>query len=509
MLIIYCSGETIGNRRPLKVYTKLPFTKGQPEMTEDFWNNLTFFVTGIIAHITDLHELHRSRILNKTLSSKNFALPQQVKIPSIFIKLSSILPSLPVGGDLGGENTEKNGDGENAKDNTNNNNHRNRKEAWAQDFVEVKVKGVEPPPRRSLTDAAGTYSPEDRLCVILDAHIRVIDKSKFSLLRGTIDREVAYNARSGQFLFRIRRLVGEPILETLQTRIKAIDRLVTFLDAIRSAKGDVVCERVTLRQVTFTYAEADDEKAIDENGNPSTTKTRWRACLNLTKDDISISFEKGNPHLAVQDLLNRLVNDENGLRHLIFLLTLNLPILRAVAGIRDRWQALDEENVGFVDCFPRALDWLTLRYTLPSPSGTDRVINIDMKVKMRRSEPWWHFYRTERGASPGDDLLTALKTIWSATGKEWRGLSTGAAARPGATAVVLLEAIDNAIRSVIHPDGSNAELSMENASITAGSSTQQTSFSSQVSRPTFSQRTSQSQVSRPGQSSKTPLLVRD
>ncbi|OHE99552.1 mediator complex subunit MED14 [Colletotrichum orchidophilum] len=421
--------------RPIKFRTKMSLTRGQPDLDDSFWSNLTLFVTGIISHATDLEHLHRGKVQYLTKESTNYALPQQVRLPSLLIKLSQILRSPETGAQDGSKDVSR----QSGKQDS----------SWAQDQVEVKFKGLQTRPTIAQgQDGKGSSAVDTienaELNTVVDAIVRVKDKAKFALLRGRIDRDVSFSPRKGEFIFRIRQSVGQPILETLTAHVKSIDRLVGFLEAMSKARGSLKCERVGLRQVVFTYGDVAMPGESDQAQKPR----RWRVSLDLVKSDIRMSLEKGNPHGRVLDLLTALVNTQDGLKALIFYMPILLPVLRSLESIESKWEPLETTNQGRVEVFTRSVDWIALRYTLPSPTGQSRVLVLEVRSKMRRNEMWWNFTRATQGSVAADEEFNKiLRGIWESHGDGWRGLRSGAASRPGLSTMELLTKLDDAVRA--------------------------------------------------------------
>ncbi|KAK2005108.1 mediator complex subunit MED14 [Colletotrichum falcatum] len=424
--------------RPIKFQTKLELTRGQPDLDDAFWSNLTLFVTGIITQVTDLEDLHQREVKYLTKESTNYALPQQVRLPSLLLRLSQIL--------LSSETSSHNI----PKDATNGSGNHNS--SWAQDQIEVKFKGLQPQPLGTQGPDGSAHSGVEalenvRLNTLVDAIVRVKDKAKFALLKGRIDRDICFNPRKGEFIFRIRQLVGQPILGTLTAHVKSIDRLVGFLEAMGKARGDVKCERVSLRQVIFTYS---DVKMPSESDNSQKPK-RWRVSLDLAKSDIRMYLERGNPHLRVLDLLTTLVNTRNGLKAILVYMPLLLPILKALDNIESKWEPLATTNQGRLEIFTRTIDWIALRYTLPGLNGQQRILGLEIRSKVRRSDVWWYVTRATSGSGgpppPEEEFNRVLKGIWESHGDGWRGLMSGTAALPGPSTMQLLTKIDDAIRA--------------------------------------------------------------
>lgn len=394
--------------RVIKFQAKLPLSKGHPALSNEFWGNLTIFATGMIAQAVDMRELHRLRIKSRTNNSIDLALPQQIHLPSIQVALSAMFPSMAYGSGAKSE----------------------CRQPWANDIVTIRFKGVE--------------SNDDNLTCVSEAVLRVRKPSKFSALKGTVDGNLSYNAKLGEFCLRVQHAVGEPVLALLKSRIQAIDRFVNFLEAMDKAKGSIVGELVTLKEIRFLYQASTDSK-------------QWRITLDLSRDDIAIKIDRGNPHLRVVDLMQQLVNSDGGIGALMGWLPASLQALEAISSIETRWEDLQTKRVGQVQFAMKTLSWLSMQYTFPGPSATKQ-ISLQVRTKTRHGEAWWHVCRSDDGAkaTPEDAYAMALKAVWNGRGEGWMGLATGAAARSESGIVAMLLAVDDAMRSVITDDASTA-----------------------------------------------------
>lgn len=386
----------------------MPLSEGHPELSDSFWGNLTFFATGMIAQAVDMRELHRLRIKSRTNDSIDVALPQQIHLPSIQLALSAMFPSIGYGSP---ESEDR--------------------QSWANNIVTIRFKGIE--------------SCDDRMACVSEAVLRVRKPSKFATLKGTVDRNLSYNAKLGEFCLRIQHAVGEPVLAILKSRIKAIDRFVNFLEAMDKAKGSIVSELVTLKEIRFLYQTSESKQ--------------WRITLDLSKDDIAINIDRGNPHLRVVDLMQQLVNSDGGIGALMGWLPASLQALEAISTIETRWEGLQSKRVGQVEFAMKTLSWLSVQYTFVGRQPKQVILQV--RTKARRGEAWWHIWRSDGGvmATPGDVYTSALKTVWDGRGEGWMGLSTGAAAHSRSGIVAMLLAVDDAMQTVITEAGSATQSS--------------------------------------------------
>ncbi|CAM1507272.1 Fc.00g069130.m01.CDS01 [Cosmosporella sp. VM-42] len=464
------------NNRSPRFQARLPLNNGYPLLSNSFWNHLTLFTTGMIAQSVDLRELHRHHIKSRQSQSRNWSLPQPVRLPSTEIALSGIFPTLVF--DSAESESAKGSSGQAATVGQNSELASilrpltqplttvalSAKQPWANDIVSIVFKGVQPP--RKLEGSLDPPPADTPLTCVSDAIIKVRKPSKFASLKGLVDREVSYHPQKGEFCLRIRHGIGESVLTTLKSRVKAVDRFVNFLESMDKAKGTLVSEKVTLRIVTFSYSEP-----RDQNDDNTQRPPRWRIVLDLSKDSIDIKLQRDNPHLRVIDLMKTLVNSDGGIEALMLWLPTSLPALSAIQRIETTWADIQAMRQGYVEFSMKSVDWMSIRYTI---AGSERLIQqsrrqltLDVKIKVRRGEPWWNIYRVYSTNHPQEDeFTTALKPIWEGKGHDWHGLITSVAARPSSGIVDLLTAVDDAIRALVGtPEGTFVtDLTTQNSS---------------------------------------------
>ncbi|PFH61899.1 hypothetical protein XA68_15915 [Ophiocordyceps unilateralis] len=424
--------------RSVKYKGKLPLPKGHADLSEELWNNLSIFTTGMITQSIDVRELHRQKIKSRSSDSTDLSLSQPVRLPSIEIPLSAVFPSMVSGGKAKDESARE---GDLSADNIDLFSLMQKytgaaltlRRAWADDMLLLNFSGIQCMPR---TGADG--SPANELICLSDAVMRVRKPSRFAGLKGLVDRGVVYNPRRGEFSLQIRRRMGEPILDALKSRIKAVDRFVNLFEALANAGGAVSTELMTLGRVTFCYGNTADEE--DEQGN----ETR-RLSLDLSKDEMEVELGSGNPHLRAMDLMRRLVNSDGGIGALMAWLPASLPALRAVAELESNWDELEADKRGRVEFAMKSMAWMSIGYEI-----ANKRVTLELRMRRRRDEAWWHMWRSD--ASTDDEFDEALKPIWTGHGDGWQGLTTGAVGRPEGGVGVMLLAADEAIRGrVVEP----------------------------------------------------------
>ncbi|QPG99333.1 hypothetical protein C2857_001507 [Epichloe festucae Fl1] len=465
-----------GSRTP-RLQTKMPLNNGYPELTDTFWNNLAFLTTGLIAQSIDMRELHRQRIKSESNYKPSSSASLLVQLPSIDIALSDLFPAMAFHTDDAKSHTSVSNDSVSEDDEDYEKTDMLSliqqasgitvpipKKAWAENIVNISFKGIQSLAPTGATNGDG--SQETELICVSEAIIQVRNLSKFSSLSDLADRDVSYDPQRGQFSLRFQRAVGKPVLDTLKSRIMAIDRFVNFLEVMDSAKGTITTESVTLRQSTFYYGgsvargQQDDEvqemQSQKQSQEAKTTK-RWRVVLDLSRGDIDIEIEKGNPHLQVVDLMRQLVNSDGGISGLMSWLVISLQALQAIGKMDSQWEPLRAAGLGGFEFSMKTIAWMNIDYWISTgPNEQSRkTVSLDVKMRPRRSQAWWHVWRSDADADAEsqDAVSRALQPVWDGKGEGWLGLATGAAGLPEGGVVAMLLAVDEAIRTSV-TDGS-------------------------------------------------------
>ncbi|KAM0248045.1 hypothetical protein ACHAQJ_009606 [Trichoderma viride] len=455
-----------------KFSTRLPLNKGAPQVSGTFWDNLNTFAAGMIAQSVDMRELYRRKIKSQSNGSIDLSLPQQLRMPSTEVALSAIFPSMMQDGAEEAA-SQNNGIVEPNEDlqilaliRSKSGASSSTKQPWAEDMVVIRFKGVHSVARREeKNDGAAAH----HLVCTSDAVIRVRRPAKFLALKGMVDRDVSYNPQRGEFILQIQRNVTEPIFDILKSRIKAIDRFVNFLEAMEKAKGSIIGESITLKAVVFCYSAPLSTPSNDEAAAPVSTPERWRVKMDLSNEDIDIHIEKGNPHLRVIDLARNLASTEGGIGSLMAWLPVSLPALKAIDHLDAQWDELSKKGQGRLNFSMKSLTWMNLKYNIFGVSSTGgktkKTICLDVRIRPRRGEGWWHAWRSDADATD-DEYNKALKAVWDGRGNNWLGLATGAAAQANDGVMDMLLAIDKAIRGAIRASPSKSPSGRKGDAIT-------------------------------------------
>lgn len=417
-------------------FTKLPFSSYMPNLKDKFFSNLTIFTAAIISHITDMRTLHQRRVKHSTYAGINYALPPGLKVPAIFLRLTDILRP-PQSNEPG-----------------------RRIASWAHDYVQIMFRGASGPSTkpqisdRHLMAVEGTGGnaslQKESLHIFLEARIQVSKPSRFGLLKGHVERDVAYSRRLGVFALRLEEKIGGTMLDTLAQRLQAIDKLADCIDAIRQSDRDIQCEEITLTKIVVNYT----DRLKSEAGTAAQLHgPRWKATLELGPNGTRLLFDKGNPQLRALDLFRQLVNSDLRCEKLPFFLSSTLPIHRALDSVEDAWAGLETNNQGRVEVFVAHLDWFDIRYYLPPSrnSHVPRRLTLQIRLQKRRDSVEWVMSREEAGAvkKPDDEFKQALEKVWNADNKVWHSLLDAAACKTDHRVGDMIRAVDESVRRLL------------------------------------------------------------
>jgi mediator of RNA polymerase II transcription subunit 14 len=378
-------------------------------------------------------------------------LSSSVSLPSIYVRLSELLPS-------------KNKSARTGK-------------PWAKDIIKITFKGIELLPAKpkeiapsdpaqnqisqtpvatQQSDLTGLPSPtlEEIAVLISEARMIVPIPNALANINEKVDRDIAFNPESGSFSFRLRSKIGESVINSLIERTVRVERLVEFVQVLQKHENVLKCETVSLGKIVFTYGSpppAPDAMDLD------VASDRYKAVVDFSavENNMQLVLERGNPHLQIADLLTKVLNGTEGLDGVATLLPLTLPVLRALDTIVFSWTSSPFCERADVFNNVRAADWYIIRYNIKkmSPQGPAqpqvRKIMFEVRMRQRRGAPWWHIRRTDNARTKEtDDLDEALKPLWADKGRGWLGMRTSAVAEAYG-AEELIRKVDDIVRKLV------------------------------------------------------------
>lgn len=290
----------------------------------------------------------------------------------------------------------------------------NHKKAWCYEMIKHSFAGV----------------ARSRKSVIHVVSARLLTPiPNIETLTSTMDSSIAFHPASGTFAFRLLTPIGTPSIPPLLERLQRIERLVRFLTTVQ--QNNLHCEAITLSRLMFTY-------------DSSTPSQSLKADVRFAPDSpMQILFNKGNPHLRIQDFLTTVLNSNSGLPSVAVLLRATLPLLRAFAAIESSPEKSDaNDNVRIL---PRSAVWYRILYERPQAQ-------FEIKLRQRLDRVVWFTLAVEvRGTDNGEEssgtVMAAWKNLCQDGGQGWRGMKDGIVAAPDNVESLILR-IDEMMRGL-------------------------------------------------------------
>jgi len=455
MLMLTFTSTSTANGPKIKSHFQIPLRSASPNPTHAFLSGLHLFAAALITHYTNMRALHSRRAMYLLQNNPSKAMSSPMKLPAIFVRLSSLLPS-------------KNKSPRTGK-------------AWAKDVLKVTFQGLESSSQRPVVagslpsleshvapssavvpaDTTNADSPDEKAVIVAEASMSTPMPSGL-LINQRVDRDIAFHPSSGAFAFRLQSKVGEAAIVGLTERLQRVEQFVDFVQVVKQHDKTLHCETVSLGKVVFTYGLSSVPSSPQADIDAMTLGRQgltYRATVNFAgiTSPLTLALEAGNPHIRILDHLTKVLNSPVGLEGVATLIPLTLPVLRGLDAIEEAW--ISHLDKGEVLVFNRAADWYTIRYTLgqiPISTPADsqqkpRRVTLDIHLQHRNGVPWWCIRRArERDAPPADEIDIALKTVWDGNGEgmRWRGMqNAGIATREGIEE--LLARVDGCMREVI------------------------------------------------------------
>lgn len=405
-------------------------------------STLGIFAAALVSHYANLKALHARRALHML---KIGTASSSIRLPSIYLKLSELLPSK--------------------------NKLKRTGKPWARDIVKLTFQGLEslppialqtlpspnqqalPPttPAPDTLESPKKLAQEDTFTTVTEARMVVPVPASLSILKERVDQDIAFHAKSGTFAFRLRSTVGESVIPALVERAVRIERLVEFVEVLHKHEATLRCESISLGKIILLYG-ASTHAPVEAGKSSSVVPLQYKAIVDFgaVANIMTLSFEKGNPHLIIADRLAKVLNGGEGLDGVAHLLPLTLPALRALDAIQEAWTPISDK--GSVLIFVRAVEWYTFSYYLsaavPQTSSTPslRKITFDLKLQQRKGEPWWFVKRVVPRDKEIDEVDVLLKPIWNSSGEGYKGMRVNAVAQPKGVEK-LLGTLDDVLRN--------------------------------------------------------------
>ncbi|OCK78559.1 MED14-domain-containing protein [Lepidopterella palustris CBS 459.81] len=234
--------------------------------------------------------------------------------------------------------------------------------------------------------------------------------------------------RDGIFWITLYTPFGEPFIEPLQSRLRDIGQLRTFISTLKG--HELVCESASLSQVVFRYGAAlkatvdfKPNGAIRLNLDPSSP--HQRICAHLT------ALMNGGRTDSLLKGVAAIKPTAKDINLFAKALLLTLPVLQAFKDIETAHPA----SIYDPSIHPRNIDHYRLRYDNP-------LCSFNVRGRVKGDEMKWVIedlnipsdlksgVERAKEATRAENLDQALKALWRESGDGWDGVRRGIVASP-------------------------------------------------------------------------------
>lgn len=400
-----------------------------------------------------LHALRVHHMLGKG------GLAKSMTLPPVYAKLSDLIPSK--------NRLSRNGS------------------SWAKDIVKISFQGIEivdqntggvAEPTNSMQLVQGPQSSapgsqpmgvplpptqstaEERSVLVTEARMVALLPKALLNINNQVDKDIVFNSETGSFAFRLRTKIGESVIPDLVECLVRIERLVEFVQVLGSHGTTLTCKMVSLGKIIFTYQEAisvSPSHGLDLSAGNAPDAYEVTVDFSATDNNMALVLEKGNPHLRISDSLASVLNSSEGLNGVATFLPLTLHVLRGLDAIENAWSTDDLVAKGEVIVHVRATDSYLVRYSLfqtsssvASPLTITRKVSFEIKLRSRKSKPWWHVRRVNTARLKYPDALDeALMPVWALSPTpEWVSMRNSAVAQNKSIEHLLIK-LDETVRN--------------------------------------------------------------
>lgn len=225
--------------------------------------------------------------------------------------------------------------------------------------------------------------------------------------------------------------IGETVISSLQSRLKAVNLLLDFAATLSS--HNLPCNAASLTRLIFQY---------------TSSAPPLKATLHFPSDAPKhITLFQPNPHLRIVDFLTAQLRARS-LSPLIGILRMTLPLLRTFSLIE-----AGQDGAG-VNVLTRSDQWYQVRYSEPVSKG-----GFDVRLGIRRDDAMWFVPESsvKRPESVDEAFEKDLKGVMRGKGDGWWGVNGGMIAHIGGVENLVVK-LDQVFRMNKHaPGGPNAK----------------------------------------------------
>ncbi|PWY62993.1 mediator of RNA polymerase II transcription subunit 14 [Aspergillus eucalypticola CBS 122712] len=278
-------------------------------------------------------------------------------------------------------------------------------------------------------------------CAIMVAYGNLVDSAAaLGPLISSWDRSLVFQKGGSGFAMRLLAPAGHPVIASLLENLQRLECVLSVLESLQRKKVEI--RTFSLSSISFVYGPERDLAAslnihLSRNESlmelsPTELASRSESLFGLR---LGIQFGLQNPHRRIQESLASSLNrssTEAGLETVVELLTLTLPLMRA----------LDQLMASTSYSGPLRLH-VTVRnartYQIHYP-GDEARFQLVAASHQNRSV-WVLKDANNQGNSKNDDSITARlrQTLYTSKGDGWKGLETGVVVEVNKVGILLRE----------------------------------------------------------------------
>lgn len=294
--------------------------------------------------------------------------------------------------------------------------------------------------RNTIRVAFQGIDPHKDLAILVAYGSLAMPVKSLGTLVSKWDPSIVFRQKGGGFAIRLLAPAGQVIIVDLIEKLQRLERILSIIESLQRKKMDVLS--LSLSRIAFSYGPS---KALRANINVSTSGPSSSADTDLagipSKTDsvflqrLGIAFDYPNPHRRIQESLTTSLNNassESGLDSFFELLTLTLPLLRA----------LDQITISPSHNEPLKVQ-VTVRnakaYQIHYPIAKFRFQLLAGQHLNRMTWILKDVSGTQDRSHQSQITDTLREKLYNAKGDGWRGLGTGMVAEVDKVSNLILE----------------------------------------------------------------------
>ena len=318
-----------------------------------------------------------------------------------------------------------------------------KRNSYVHGHLHLRYYGVDPRLERAVVVAYGRFTTP---------------LSAMGVRTTKLDDDVVIRHKGQTFAMRFVVPVGQSMIAELCLRVQRLEITLSIFETLRRS-GGIAVDSLSLSRIDFTYAQGLQASLVMRLDNP--TQSTVDAGVVRTYPEalfpvhLDISFaDANNPHRrlrqALAALLNRATPGSGGIHLLLRLLTLTLPLLRALDRLATRRSAQttpssSSSRPAAVQIIARDAKTILLSYSSSSSPTAPPSFHFRFLIRpgFRRDQVIWILREIGQAAqaepTPAQSIRTKIReTVFRGKGDGWRGLGSGAVAEANSVDSLLM-----------------------------------------------------------------------